>query len=286
MTWPTLDDLKTIYKPLPAVATVAAVWEILRRVFTRLSTRLPRRAVLGDLAKNHIPCLLFVNHLFTPSRNGIYGFCVPDYFPPHTTGQLDGRRNIPYVFATSDATAISDLFNAMGQVGRYENIEIVDPVTHWQQWDATIVCIGGSFKADEIFRKVNDVPVKLDVDSFRLPNCNRVLRATAGQDFGLICKATNPDNQHQMWLIIGLGIRGTESAGFYLRNSLRLLGNLFGCSCFAVIVCTSLTGGGRQASLYWHSSVRWFRKLLHPINYWRVRKDIARWSGTGEAHKG
>ncbi len=266
MTGPNVRDiLRAVYPLIPALAAILAIWEFLKKVFSRIATHLPRRAVLGELAKNSVPCMIFVNQLFTPARDNRYEFSLPDYFPPRTTGQVDGRVNVPYVIAKSDATAIADVLNALGQVGRYEAIEIVDPATHWQQWDSAIVCVGGSFKADEIFKKCKDLPVVLDGGNFKVVAEDRILSAINDEDFGLICKTCNPENRREIWLIIGLGVWGTESAGFYLRNNLRRLGLVFGPYPFSVIIRTSITGGGRQGSLYWHSNIGKLRRLLHPV---------------------
>jgi hypothetical protein len=274
MTWPNvLDILRSIYQPIPALAAILAIWEFLKKVFSKIATRLPRRAVLGELAKNDVPCMIFVIQLSSPARDNRYEFSLPDYFPPHTTGQVDGRVNVPHVIAKSDATAIADVLNALGQVGRYEAIEIVDPATHWQQWDSTIVCVGGSSKADEIFKKCKNLPIVLDDAKFKVVAEDRILSATNNQDFGLICKTRNPENRREIWLIIGLGVRGTESAGFYLRNNLRRLGLVFGPYPFSVIIRTSITGGGRQGSLYWHSNIGKLRRLLHPVACWRFARS-------------
>lgn len=270
MTWPTVRDvLRAIYNPIPGLAAILAIWESLKKVLNKLATYLPRRAALGELAKNSVPCLIFVNHLFTPARDNKYSLSVPDYFPPGTTGLIESRINIPRVIAKSDATAIADILNAMGQVGRDEAIEIVDPVTHWQQWDSAIVCVGGSFKSDEIFRKCKDLPVVLDGANFRVVPENRVISAKNNLDFGLICKTSNPENHRDIWLIIGLGANGTESAGFYLRNNLQMLGLVFGRSPFSIVIRASMTGGGRQASLFWYSTIGTLRRLLHPVACWR-----------------
>jgi hypothetical protein len=270
MAWPTVRDaLKAIYQPIPALAAMLAIWESLKKVSSRIAIYLPRRAALGELAKKDIPCLIFVNHLFAPARDNAYELSIPDYFPPRTTGKTEGRVNIPDVIATSDAIAIADVLNVLGQVGRHEAIEIVSPVTHWQEWNSSIVCVGGSFKSDEIFRKCQDLPVVLQGSSFRVVANGRILSAVGNEDFGLICKTSNPENGREIWLIIGLGARGTESAGFYLRNNLRMLGFVFGRTPFSIVIRTSITGGGRQASLYWYSNIGRLRRLLHPIACWR-----------------
>lgn len=271
MTWPTIrDDLGV---QIPAVAAILAIWEFLKKLRERVATYLPRRAILGELANNDVPCRIFACHLFAPARDNKYLLCLPDYFPPHTTGAVAPRVNVPYVIAKSDTTAIADVLNVLGQVGRHEAIEIVDPVTHWQDWDSAIVCVGGSSKAEEIFRKCKNLPVILDEGAnFRIVGENRILTAR-GEDFGLICKTCNPDTGREIWLIIGLGAGGTESAGYYLRTNLLRLGLVFGSSPFSVVIRTSITGGGRQGSLYWHSSIRRLRKLVHPVACWRFARS-------------
>jgi hypothetical protein len=274
ISWSTVPDLlKTIYGPVPALATILAIWESLKKLFSKIATYLPRRAALEKLADNDVPCMIFVNHLFTPARDNTYILSLPDFFPPRTTGQFGARTNIPHVIATSDAIAIADILNAVGQVGRHEAIQIVDPVGYWDQWDATTVCVGGSPKSDEVFRKCRNIPVVLDGATFRIAAANLSLQAINNEDFGLISKTINPENHHDIWLIIGLGARGTESAGFYLRNNLRMLGSVFGRSPFSVIVRTSITGGGRQASLRWHSDIGKLRWMLHPVPCWRFTRS-------------
>jgi hypothetical protein len=187
----------------------------------------------------------------------------------------DERINTPRVIATADAIAIADVLNAAGQVGRYERIEIVDPVAHWRHWDCTVVCVGGSFKSEEVFRKCKDLPVIIEGSLFKIVSGNRPLQAVGNQDFGLICKTFNPENGRDIWLVIGLGGVGTESAGFYLRNNLRALGAVFGKSPFSIVVRASITGGGRQATLFWHSGISWYRKLICPIACRRFSSSVA-----------
>src|ERR1700730_2040650 len=98
MSWAIVREfLKNIYHPIPALAGILAVWESLKKAITKIATYLPRHAVLGELSQNNIPCMIFVIHLFTPARDNTYEFSLPDYFPPHTTGDVGRRVNIPHV---------------------------------------------------------------------------------------------------------------------------------------------------------------------------------------------
>lgn len=266
----TFSDL--FYRDVPSLASLLVVWETLKASYRRIKNLLPIRLALGVLCSNAVPCLIFVKHLHTPQYDNRYKFKQPDYFPPQTTGKEETAINIPSVIAKADTTAIGDLLNAMGQAGRHEAIEVVDPVTHWDKWDGSIACVGGSFKAHQVWNKCEPLPVVLDGGTFRvLPTGDRLVAENL-QDFSLICKTKNPDNGRDVWLIVGLGAYGTEAAGYFLRTSLATLGKMFGSSCFAVVVRTTLTEGGRQASLWWYTpDVKWWRKVVFWPTYRRFK---------------
>jgi hypothetical protein len=273
------------FRVVPALASLLAIWEVLKALFRRAMTRSPVRSVLGDLADDKVPCMVFVNHLFTPQRDNTYSLRLPDYFPPGTTGREDARVNIPYVLAKSDSTAVADLLNAVGQAGRYRSIEIVDPVTHWEKWDASIVCVGGSFKSERVWEKCRP-PVAIEGSSLKISLTGERLRAAAPQDFGVLCKTRNPENGRDVWLIIGVGVYGTEAAGYFLRTNVRTLGRMFGKSAFTVVVRTTLMEGGRQASLWWYTpEVSLWRQIIFRRTYrsfCRRREPILGIRKTGE----
>lgn len=266
----TLPDL--FYRDIPSVASILAVWEVIKAALVRIRTAFPIRQALGRLADENLPCLIFVKHLHTPNHDNQYRFKLPDYFPPETTNREEAAVNIPSVIAKSDTVAIGDLLNAMGQAGRHTGIDVVDPVHYWEKWDGTIVCVGGSFKSDQIWTKCDPLPVILDGGDFKIQVTGERLRALKPHDFGLLCKTRNPDTGSDVWLVIGLGVYGTEASGYFLRTKLSALGKMFGGAPFAVVVRTTLTAGGRQAMLYWYGpEVPLWRRILFWRTYGRFR---------------
>ncbi|MDK1046415.1 MAG: hypothetical protein QGM45_12130 [Anaerolineales bacterium] len=244
-----------------------------------LVRRSPIRRLLGDLAVANEPVGVYVRSMFHADRLNKYVSPRPDYFPPHTSGQLEQWQNIPFVVASADHEASTDFLNALGQVGKKDRIEFLSVHDDWDRWDHHVVCVGGNFKA----KKVRELcePKYLQVDgrgAFVIVPTGAEYMSTGRTDYGVIYKTKNPQTGRTCLLVMGIGALGTEAAGHYLRTHAAELGHMVGGGAFVLVVTADLELGKESVRvLDLYPEPPWYRKALHPLTWHRVfRPSLAK----------
>lgn len=257
-------------------ATFAATFSFLRKAVLKVKSQFPIRKILGDISDNDSPCSIFLKELY--SQDGYYYSSEPDFFPPHTSDRQSRWQNIPNVFADADVQAATDFTNLLGQVGKRENISFRSIREDWDLWSENVISIGGSFKTDRIFELANPRLVELvNNAAFRFTDSDNLFQGIDGNDYGLIYRITHPATGNICIVLMGLGIRGTEAAGYFFRTQASVLGKLFGGRDFAFLVHVRIDHGKETATPCWYlPEPQTVKKILHPILWYRIFKPLKR----------
>ena len=245
----------------------------------------PVRRFLGDLLQQDQDCAIFVRWMRSPdpARPNYFVAPLPDYFPPQTTGQVSHHPNIPDVVAKSDMHATADVLNVLGLAGKTTNIDFLSVVEHYGTWDRNIICVGGTFKTNLIFDQDNQRTVWIapGLQDSRLPAFYFPDRETPfegiGTDYGLIYKTYYRNTGRICLIVMGLGVFGTEAAGYFLRIHAKWLGEMFGKKPFAFLVRARPTSGHQSAEPCWYyPEPTRAAKFFHPLVWNRRFRSLKR----------
>jgi hypothetical protein len=240
---------------------------LMRKIVNFLTDREPKKLLFGQLVSQNKPCYIYFVKLFDNQRTNSYSYNLTDYFPPETSNRISQKINTPYVWAEADGQCAIDLVNILGNVGKLKNIFIKDPSKDWDLWEGNIICIGGSEKANAILDRCDKKFCTLSDDKTRIKMpSEEELDAVGGEDYGMIQKLKDPNTGFDCWIIMGVGVMGTLSAGYYLRNYAKELGNMLEGREFCCLIKSRFQHGPASAMLYkvWPKPY-WYKKFFHPI---------------------
>lgn len=257
-------------------ALFAATFSFLKQTLLKVKSQFPIRKVLGDISNDDSPCSIFLKELF--SKDIYFYSSEPNYFPPHTANKESRWQNIAHVIADADVQAATDFTNLLGQVGKRKNISFRSLTEDWDLWSENIVSVGGGFKTDRIFELANPRLVELvNNASFRFNDSDSLFQGVNGNNYGLIYRVTHPVTGKVCIVLMGLGVRGTESAGYYLRSKASILGKMFGGNDFAFLVHVRIEHGKETASPIWYMpEPQTTKKILHPLLWYRILRPLKR----------
>ncbi len=257
-------------------AAFAAALSSIRKSISKLKSQLPIRSLLGAFADNNSPCSIFLKAIY--SHDGYYYSAEPNYFPPQTANRVCRWQNVPQVISDSDVQAATDFTNLLGQVGKRENVTFRSIAADWDLWSENLLSVGGNSKTDRIFELQNRRLVDLvNNDAFRFTDSDQLFQAINGNDYGLILKVTHPSTGRLCIVLMGLGVRGTEAAGYFFRTRASFLGKMFGCRDFAFLVHVRIAHGKETASPCWYlPEPNITRKMLHPVIWTSILKPLKR----------
>ena len=224
----------------------------------------PLRRFLGDLVVKSKPLSIFVREMV--SRDMKYYSRLP-------SGEIQEWQNFPVVGLT-DVSAVSDVLNLLGQAGRASNITWRKVTTESDRWDEPLVCVGGSFKLDQVLQLCEPRFVTFRTpDTFQVENGRQFKADLEGNDFALVARTYHPQTQVPCLVLFGCGTAGTEAAGAFFRRNAPSLARLYGAKPFAVILQVGWHDGTASAATVWMSQTTgWFTRLTHPIVWWKYRK--------------
>lgn len=257
-------------------ALFAATFFFCKKTFLQIKAQSPIRKILGDISNDNSPCSIFLKELF--SQDHYYYSDEPNYFPPQTANLQSKWQNIPHVIADADVQAATDFTNLLGQVGKRKNISFRSLAEDWDLWSENIISVGGGFKTDRIFELANPRLVELvNNASFRFNDSDSLFQGVNGNDYGLIYRVTHPVTGKVCIVLMGLGVRGTESAGYYLRSKASILGKMFGGKDFAFLVHVRIEHGKETASPIWYlPEPQTTKKIVHPLLWYRILRPLKR----------
>ncbi len=131
--------------------------------------------------------------------------------------------------------------------------------------------MGGGFKTDRIFELAEPRLVELvDNSAFRFNDSDNLFQGINGNDYGLIYRITHPSTGKICIVLMGLGVRGTEAAGYYFRTNASILGKIFGDNDFAFLVHVRIDHGKETATPCWYlPKPKLIKKIFHPFIWFR-----------------
>lgn len=143
-------------------------------------------------------------------------------------------------------TGLARLFNALGQIGKTRNIEIIEMSKDTGIWNHNLIVLGAQAqKCFDFYNSMTDVAYKMDAKNIYNNKTGKVIQRANGYGYGIILKSKNlftPKNG-VAFLLGGFGTLGTEAAVYYFSRSLPELGKQFGKDSFGVIVRASVSAG-------------------------------------------
>lgn len=212
-----------------------------RKAHLWFKTSRPRMLILGDMANDEEKCLIFIRHLYI--QNVSLTTPLLEDVPRLGTGHVPNVRDL---WADVDGTALADILNVLGQVGKKRNIRIIRMSEDQGEWNGHIIVIGGqSHKSYDFYALMEQVFYKMNNKDI-LDATGGIIDRQSGFGYGVILKARNPKRTGKpgvAFLIGGFGTLGTEAASYYLREHLDELGKDFGRHCFGIVVRASISAG-------------------------------------------
>ncbi|MBU1854464.1 MAG: hypothetical protein KKF89_01985 [Nanoarchaeota archaeon] len=245
---------------------------IVAKFWQAVFKQIPKRKLLGDFNDNNLLSKIYLKELVDTNKSNTYLHKLPDYDPPKTSNHYSQGINIPNVYAKCDVECMNDFINIMGSVGKTKNIQLSSVEKQWNQWDNPIVSIGGHFVTDKIFEKCKPIFCKKTNDSFKLKNMKEPVKCY-GKDYGLIMKTKNIEHNFDVFVLMGLGVRGTSASGFFFRKYHNYIAKLYGSRAFALILKCELNQGKEDAKLFnYYPEPPLYKKILHPL-IWKKFKN-------------
>ncbi|MCK5233932.1 MAG: hypothetical protein KAJ91_03885 [Candidatus Aenigmarchaeota archaeon] len=222
-----------------------------------------KNKLMGDCKENDELCLIYLKEFLDAQKSNTYLHKEPDYDPPRTSNHYGKGINIPRVYAKCDVECMNDFVNVMGSAGKTRGIKIASVEKEWTCWDNPIVSIGGNFVTNKILEKCEPIYCDVAPDSFKLRNMKKSVKCN-GKDYGLIMKTKNVEQNLDVFVLMGLGVRGTSAAGYFFRKYHNQIAKLYGSSPFALLLECELNQGREDARLFdFYPEPSWYKKLVY-----------------------
>lgn len=224
--------------------------------------RRPLRRFFADLGDNSKVLSVFAREMV--SQDGKYYSKMPD-------GTVQAWQNFPVV-GLIDVEAATDALNVLGQAGRTANIAWRRVTTDSGIWDEPMVCVGGSFKVDQILALCEPKLLHYTPpDTFAVLG-GPTFKANDKHDYGLVARVHHPETGVSCVVLVGFGMAGTAAAGSFLRRRAAHLARLYGARPFAVVLQAGWQDGAAAATPVWMSrDTMPAVSLLHPLLWRRYR---------------
>jgi hypothetical protein len=225
------------------------------------------KRLLGPLADNNQPCIVFTQWL--RAANNSYLYDIPVQFLSQSTDKTNSTSDITYVINKPEMEAAADVLAVMGYAGRFDNIEYKS--AHWSltEWSQHCLSFGLHSKTAAIIEYGQDQLVSLVFENqgtaFRFENTEKLFYPEGKSDYGLIYKTSYPASKKQCLVIAGLKSAGTEAAAHFFRINARALGRLFGETPFAILIQHQGDSSRKAAKPCWcNPKPKWWRRMLYP----------------------
>ena len=202
----------------------------------------PARKVLGPAAEQDQLVRVFVRDFFVdPSR--------PLLVRDGPAGPPAGVRNVHRLWSDVEGRGVAYVLNALGEVGKTEQIEIVQMSDDPGLWDSHFVLLGAQAqKCFDFYDRMESVAFRMDGNEiYDLQGGGEPIPREGPFGYGIILKAKNPFLRRGRGgvalLVGGFGTLGTAAAARYFRDHLADLGRHFGSRCFGVLVRAPASAG-------------------------------------------
>jgi hypothetical protein len=156
--------------------------------------------------------------------------------------------NVYDFWADVDGMGMSYVFNALGQVGKRQNIRVVRMSQDIGIWNTNLIIIGAQAQKNcDFYDNLRSVTYKIDANNIIDMQTGQFIKRENGYGYGIIIKARNQFNitgsSGVGFVIGGFGTLGTKAAAYYFSQHLTELGKQFGSRCFGVVVRASVRSG-------------------------------------------
>jgi hypothetical protein len=242
------------------VVSVATTLQVGWKTFWNLR---PLRRFFDDLGDNSKTLSVFAREMV--SQDGRYYSWLPN-------GDPQVWQNFPVV-GLIDVEAATDALNILGQAGRTANISWSRVTTDSGIWDEPMICVGRSFKVDQVLALCRPTFVSCTLTDTLVVNGGPTFQAdVTTHDYGLVARLRHPETGVSCVVLVGFGMAGTAAAGNFLRRRAPHLARLYGARPFAVILRAGWNDGASAATPVWMSGDTMLAVALrHPIVWWRYR---------------
>jgi hypothetical protein len=217
----------------------------------------PSRRLLGGIADQGEPCKIFIRDFMNPGASPILSV---------EAGRPMGVvPNVPKLWADADGRGATSIFNVLGQVGKTQNIEIVQMSQDIGEWNSHVIVIGSQAnKSFDFYRLMQNVAFRVDALNICDAVSGEIVKREPEFGYGVILKCLNPfktAGRRGIGILIGgFGILGTAAAAYYFREHFRQLGREFGDDYFGIVVRAPVTAGEQAVERL----EKWDRRFSSP----------------------
>ena len=259
-------------------SVLATIVVLLTRIFLyKIHDMFPARALFKGVAGSDNPFLVFIVRLLDLQMEERYLTPVPRYAVVTQQENYEVRQHIPWVNSVEETNSIGHVLNVLGSAGIRKNIRIVFVDQYYDQWDAPMFILGGNWKAHRALSLCNPHFVFRDNEFFLEAEQQPYQPSASDADLGLLQKMINPTTGYPIWLAMGWRGAGTSAAAHALWRWWKELGILFGSKTFGLLLEMNDRDGWQQYGIVrLYPSPRWYKKILHPLSWRRIKRCIIR----------
>lgn len=221
--------------PVESISTLQVAYSLIKATKNWWSNQRPIGKVLQSITKNEKRIRIFIRDFEIPAGALLLS---------REAGRIGQVPNVHELWPRVEGVALANVLNVLGQVGKKDNIEIIEMSKDTGLWDSNIIVLGAQAqKCFDFYDQMENVAYCMNPELRDATN-NELIPKEEGYGYGIILKTINPYTSNGIGLLIGgYGVLGTEAAGYYFRKKCRDLGKRFDKKCFGVIVRASITAG-------------------------------------------
>lgn len=202
----------------------------------------PATKVLGPLLQNKNQVNIYLKDLIVPNNT-----TKSPKLLSKEGSTLQAHPNIDKVWPEVEARGAAMLWNLLGELGKRDNLSLIEMSKGYDQWTTNIVVLGAQAKkCMDYYEMMEHVGYSMDEnDIYDKDNGTIIPREQPNvYGYGLIIKSTNPQaTGTKAFLLGGYGTLGTSAAIYYFTKHIADLGKEFGNKDFSLIVRARISAG-------------------------------------------
>lgn len=216
------------------------IYKIFKGGYFWFKTKWPIYKVLGHISDNDKKVRIFVRDFFIRNGTNLYS-------REGLNGPIGIVPNVLELWPSVEGKGLGNLFYVLGQVGKKDQVEIVEMGKDSGLWDSNLMVLGAQTqKCFDFYKKMEHVAYEIDDKNIYEISTKKIIKKESGYGYGIILKCQNPfveNHKGIAFLLGGYGTLGTEVASYYFMRNISLLGKKFGKNYFGVIVRASIFAG-------------------------------------------
>jgi len=168
----------------------------------------------------------------------------------HANLEIQGKLNIDPVLSEAEAECLTDIYNALGTVGKVENIHMSSLIGDWNIWSSPIISVGFNPKTLKLAEKCDPIHYVLLGEKLGIKGRKTSYSSMLPDDAGVIQKTFVRGVggvKAPVFILAGLGTVGTSSAGYIFKQHFTKIGKLFGSNPFCVFLKVKIDEGKSTA---------------------------------------